>query len=1355
MSFQRHAYNTSPQQQRAPYPDTELVWDPVESLEEFNKSTYSTYVQQLDSLSLDAQPLLQQNHISPSNGPPLPTRPPQHIIDQHISNVQQTQQFQSSHHVPYVDTTGPTDLNSLHSSPSTGRVRGPRQLPNKFSNPNLSTTINSSPGGNISFNSNHEISPSNNFRQSHQSNVFSTPQQQDPYSLPPQTNSNLLNSSPYPHESSFLSTPIRTERFKSSPAQLTNQSPITGPRPFTQSSPFYNPQPLQQSPTSQRRSPIKLNTNNGQGLQDDINLMDSPASTYTQTLPDIPSLTPSSAQDSPSYFQQRSNSRNSPSPTRALNGPRLMPSMSNGSRIRISPSSSPTKVDYYDHRTSWNSAYSLNIIPADENDDLESCSAPQSAMEMHSELPQTQKPQHMPPIPKTTSVFDSINIPDEPPVSHISPTRSSTMKHPNNSEKQLPSLPDGLSLPTLPFSSYSLTAFHFKQCENIQFLSDIFKWSSTLVNEWSEGLMISKNEYKRSLKLMISNNSSKLNSFVIDSNIEAIINSFEKQNAIYLDQNENVHFMDSINVSGVFPQLTGCYSKAHSTTNTTTSLYQCYSPRCSFTIYQPPVPTIPAQESGVNKLGEWTSYWNLNEQDLSEMDDSEIQKQSHIFELIRQQQNIINLGDIQIKEYGQSFKNANPQLLPDVNKFYNDAFNSVKPLIDIHKKYLLEPLLSKINQQGRFITNIGELFLHWANAATVPYLKYTEKLATVRELIKFEKSRQSRFAHWLYKTDQNPRVLEASLDHNRIFFSGFIGHTQLLSLALSSVYKKTRESDIDHVFLKKAIEEINKLNRKIDEMQDSALQNRHLRLLAGRLTWKNSVLANDLKLTEPNRRLIKQGAVTRKREKWITSNYYLILLDNYMLITEPQKDEHFKISEKPIPIEFLQIETKNFPPTSNVNFNAEGESYPFKVRYTGQNVSYTFYAETLNERDSWFHSINHVQSKKVKNSVFEPFKISILSDQFAYEEGDQPQKLPLLSAGSNIDTALKSFENETLPQDSKPLISRPLMFSEVLCGTTFQFQDRFFHALGLSYGLFITEAEDPRGWKRVLDLTKITQLEQLDSLMIVLADKALYYFNIVSLLLNYYDQNYDNQIVGEKLSKRDVLFFKIGTYYNTKLLFSMKTSISSVGSRFKVFTPIFDTFGMFQYFQLYKKFQYLYDCFGISIFNSMFVLHTSKGFEILSFQILNESQPIPKFIESLKKPKTELDLIKKKLNSSSAKPLSMIKVFQKPQFYLIYDTFAIVIDTIGQLISNNFIFPFKFKCSKICLKENFLVCIGDDIVEIFDLNYDDSLGFQKFDPVQIIRGKNIKLIDGIDAKIVMAHPKIIGRQLVITLNRVL
>jgi hypothetical protein len=935
----------------------------------------------------------------------------------------------------------------------------------------------------------------------------------------------------------------------------------------------------------------------------------------------------------------------------------------------------------------------------------------------------------------------SISLPDKkgiPPV----PEKSS-------SDKLLPRIPDELSLPSLPFSARSLSVMQFSHCENISLLSDVFKWSIKLSQEWSDDLLVTNNEYKKSLKLLFKHNSPKMNSYVIDNNIEAVMASFERQNAIYVNAQDIIHFFDNVKVSGVFPQLTGCYSRIHEDPG---EMYQCYSPRCPLTIYQPPIPITPAKDSSIAKLGEWISHWNITPQDLEDMDEDEVKKQSHIFELIRQQQNIIRLGELQVKEYGQSFKSTQPQLLPDISKFYNDAFNSVKPLIELHRKHLFEPLITKLNAQGKYISGIGEIFLNWASQATVPYLKYTESLAAVRELIKYEKSRHSRFADWLYHTDQHPSVAEASLDHNRIFFSGFIGHTQLLSLALSSVQKKTKVSDIDHGLLGKAVEEVDKLNRKIDGMQESALQSRHLKVLSRQLLWKSNVLETDLKLRESIRRLIKKSEVIRK-DKWTSSVNYLILLDNYLLITEEQKDGHYKISEKPIPVEFLQLETKNFS-TAELSVN-DTEIFPFKIRYTGQNLSYTFLTETLSERDSWFSAYTQVKSKKSKSQDFEPFKITVLSDQFAYEEGQQPQKLPVCVPGSNIDRTLTLHRESMEEEFADMAISRPIMMSEVLSSTTFTHEGKTYHALGLNFGLFITEDGASRGWKRVLDMARITQVEQLDHLMVILSDKALYYFNIVSVLLNYYDLNTDGKIVGERLSKRDVVFFKIGLYYNTKLLFLIKTPIQSLGGpRFKVFTPIFDSFGTFEYFQLYKRFQHTTDCYDISIFNSMFVLHTIKGFEILSFQVMYESQPIPKFLTNLKKPKSELEMIKKSLKSGSCKPLFMAKAPQKPQFYLVYDSFAIAIDTIGQLINDNFIFPFKFKCSKATLQGQFLVCIGEDIVEIFDLSYDDVLGFQKFDPVQIITGKDITLIDPINAKFSMAHPKMEGRQLVLSLDKI-
>lgn len=1064
-------------------------------------------------------------------------------------------------------------------------------------------------------------------------------------------------------------------------------------------------------------------------------------------LPDVPLLTPGSAYSSSlSTYERRSNSvlRSSPSPTRpGLYGPRLRP---NGSP-QASPSTSPNR-NYYDHRNSWKSEYSVSVLNAEPVDDYYEHF---DDFEKHSmDLPDSP--------PKPTYHTSNIQIIDENSVLDTPLDFNSTFEpepvdlppaKPNASvNKSLPPVPKGIELPTLPFSARSLKNRHYASCQNIFLLSELFDWSIKLTEEWSDGLLVTVKEFKKSLKALIAHRAPKLRTFFIEKNVDVILKSFERQNGVYIDEHHYIHLLTNVKVTGVLPQLSGCYSKEHEKQE---DHYQCYSSRCSLTTYQPPIPTVPPKESSSGKLGEWISYWNINEQDLKELDDNEVKKQSHIFELIRQQQNIIHLGEIQVKIYGQSFKTTTPQLLPDISKFYNDAFNSVKPLIELHRKHLLEPLINKLNSQGQYITGVGEIFLKWSQICTVPYIKYTEKLASVRELIKFEKARDSRFAQWLYQLDQTGDVLKASLDHNRIFFSGFIGHTQLLSLALQSVHRRTLETDEDFELLSDAVVAINKLNRKIDEKQDSALQSRHLKVLAKQLVWKSNVLETDLQLSDSKRRLVKKGYVIKK-DKWTNSNILLILLDNYLLITEEKENSVLKIIEKPLPIEFLQIETKDLTQDPN----SEIETYPFKIRYTGQNISHKFYAETQADKDSWFQSFSQVKSKKDITTEQEQFEITILSDQFAYEEGDEPQKLPVCTPGSNIDLVLRAFQQQQ-PLEQQQLdetsVSRPVMFSEALSATTFHFQGKEYHALGLNFGLFITESDSPRGWKRVLDLHRITQIEQLESLFVLLADKALYYFNIVSLLLNYYDMNSDGHIPGERLSKKDVSYFKIGSYYGTKLLFMMKTPLQTLGPRFKVFTPIFDHFGAFQHFQLYKKFQFGTDCYNVSIFNSMFVLHTYKGFEILSFQVLYESQSIPKFIEITKKPKTEIDLIKKKLKSNNCKPLKMVKVPNKPQFYLIYDSFVMVIDTIGQLISDKFIFPFKFKCLKVSLQDNYLVAIGVDIVEIFDLSYDDANGFTKFDPIQIIMGKNIKLLDENDSKISMAHPKIPGRQLILKLER--
>ncbi|KAH3675146.1 hypothetical protein WICMUC_002802 [Wickerhamomyces mucosus] len=1267
-----------------PYPNEDISWDPIDSLEELGK--------------LSQNYLYQSQNSTPNQTPPHETRKLQTGPHNYNSNFNYSQNSTPNFSFNKDAINSPFDQinksplsrgpavpprplayqsasNSntpiIFKSNSVSKLQGPRQLPTKFSNSSLNT----------SFYEEFNKSP-------------------DKFSF---------------HDSSFRSSPSNYSNTSDFPSPTSARGPV-----------------LPSNSTPQHFDPLTY----------EPNFLDTPSN--FNSMPDIPSLTPSSPSIiynsiTPSRKQSPNTQvpRNSPSPTRgALQGPRLMASVSSPSS-KISPSTSPKRLNYYDTRNSWKSEYSVNVMDYEtpEGEDQYSGHQTQIKEDYKEDHYQDQEIFQDDITNNQFKILEQLKTLDLD--THIT---SSTQA---NIEKELPSLPRSIQLPTLPFTSASLSFEQFNQLDGgVQFLSEIFSWSIKLKYEWSDNLLVTKEEYKNSLYRLIHYHQKQIKKYIAEHIIDDILNSFEKQNAIYLDDNNNIHFFDNVRVSGIMPHFSKCYSNFHSPS----SPYRCYSSHCPLTIYKPPVPITFKIEPPNVKLTDWTSFWNIKEQDSSEISEMEVKKQSYIFDLIKQQQNIIKLGEIQIKEYGQSFKAAQPQLLPDVSKFYNDAFSSVKPLVDLHRKHLLGPLLDKFNSQGKFISGIGEIFLSWINLATIPYLKYTENLANVRELIRYEKSRNSRFAQWIKEIDQSEPVLESSLDHDRIFFSGFIGHTQLLSLALSSVQKNTRKNDLDFNLLMTVIDEINKLNRKIDETQEVSLQYRNMKLLSSSLYWKSSIQEIDLKLSNSDRKLIKKGVVSRK-DKWSSVSTTLILLDNYLLITESLGEQRYKIVETPIPISFLQFELKSNDESLHNHEHPDNDTFPFKIRYGGQNISFTFYTDEVNERDSWFNAFNQGRYEKIKNSsVKEPFKLSVLSDQFSYEE---QSNLNFAVISPTLASSLKEYHPENLP------VSRPVMVSEILCSISFQFNRQKFHLLGLNYGLFLTEA-DTSNWRRVLEFPKVTQVEVLNNLIILISDKSLFYFNLVTILLNYYNINYEGKSVGQRLSKNNVITFKTGIHSNVKLLFVLKNDSLS-GSRFKVFSPIFDAFGDFQFFQIYKKFSIGYEVYNLSIFNSMFVLHTAKGFEIYSFKLNFEAQSIPKlFYETVsKKPKNELGLIKKRLKNSLSKPLKMSKVPHKPQFYLIYDNAVIVIDTIGQLISDKFILPFKFIAKEISIYKNFLICISSDLIEILDLTYDDIDGFNQTNSVQIINGKNFKLIDELGLTFLMAHPKINGRQLIFRLDYIL
>ena len=81
------------------------------------------------------------------------------------------------------------------------------------------------------------------------------------------------------------------------------------------------------------------------------------------------------------------------------------------------------------------------------------------------------------------------------------------------------------------------------------------------------------------------------------------------------------------------------------------------------------------------------------------------------------------------------------------------------------------------------------------------------------------------------------------------------------------------------------------------------------------------------------------------------------------------------------------------------------------------------------------------------------------------------------------------------------------------------------------------------------------------------------------------------------------IVFEMGRHKNVKMLFYAKKKTNG-SIHFKVMIPQIDNGGIFSRFKDHARFYIEAECFGISIFNSSFAVHTDKGFEILTLDKL-------------------------------------------------------------------------------------------------------------------------------------------------------
>lgn len=147
--------------------------------------------------------------------------------------------------------------------------------------------------------------------------------------------------------------------------------------------------------------------------------------------------------------------------------------------------------------------------------------------------------------------------------------------------------------------------------------------------------------------------------------------------------------------------------------------------------------------------------------------------------------------------------------------------------------------------------------------------------------------------------------------------------------------------------------------------------------------------------------------------------------------------------------------------------SSDAALYPFRVKHLGHEV-YTLYAASQQDRESWCNKIieaktQHARALHAQNA--EPFRLRVLADgAFSYDTVSALGKTPGVPIkGTPLDRSIREIEKIYGAGRGPPAVCR----AQVNCATAFTISGKSLIAIGTDYGVYISEASNPRGWTRV------------------------------------------------------------------------------------------------------------------------------------------------------------------------------------------------------------------------------------------------------------------------------------------------
>ncbi|CEG72242.1 hypothetical protein RMATCC62417_07831 [Rhizopus microsporus] len=613
------------------------------------------------------------------------------------------------------------------------------------------------------------------------------------------------------------------------------------------------------------------------------------------------------------------------------------------------------------------------------------------------------------------------------------------------------------------------------------------------------------------------------------------------------------------------------------------------------------------------------------------------------------------------------------------DQFVKDLFWNISQVRKTNQ--LLVQELSLYQSTHQVVDQIGHILLKHVNSFE-PFVTYGAHQFISRHIFETEKSSNPAFAKFVENVEKLPESRKLELNGYLAKPTTRLGRYNLL---LKEILKRTPEDNPDTAALPKVMEIISNFLSRVNEEVGKTENRFCLQLLHEKLsdTTKNYPYKDELNLLAEERRIILKGSLKRKvlNHASEAADIHIYILDHCLLIMKSKYFDHaekYKLYKKPIPLALLTISlpepnkrSSSIIPytigsstdaifllpsysTSSTGSNSHKTRFPLNFTHLGRHGSgtLTLYASTLASQRKWLDTIeNH------KRMIMEQTK------------------------AFNIENISHQFFNT---------------FFKVNCAAAY---NRFLF-IGCDHGIYVkhldnNEDDEHEGIKRVLHLNKVSQIDILNDLkiMLILADKTLQHLRKISSSVSFFKVGkvFDKTTSADKPVERTLIcYVKYNAMTSTIRVLEPRSNTQDIKKKkISKGTGVFMRTSAADSLCLFKDLYIPGEATSIQFFKSVVCVGSAKGFQMVDIASAG--------VQSVLDPNDQShQFIKQR---ETLRPIAMFK-HPNGSILLCYNEIAFCIDRKGRRIKSDWMIEWEGHPHSFSFHHPFILAFDSSFIEI-------------------------------------------------------